>query len=231
MYFSERELSPELSSSAESSVEFVAAIPGPDCEEQSSTIILTDSEDSPPKPKNSSPSISCLLVKILCALGLERTWSFTQGRKSKWTKRKHAHRGAGWQLTYGEDVEQLVAQWIMEARDLQLPGQWKMIQRKGAALIALDHPNFRASDGWLQKFKLHLRRHIHPAEASCWPGENLKKLIYTVKPWRERHNFLMSWSSILMKHPYTLTCFGQVQSWRRVPKKFVFEAPRVKRNV
>ena len=73
MYFSERELSPELSSSAESSVEFVAAIPGPDCEEQSSTIILTDSKDSPPKPKNSSPSISCLLVKILCALGLERT--------------------------------------------------------------------------------------------------------------------------------------------------------------
>ena len=51
MDFTECELSPELSSSAESSVEFVAEIPGQDCEEQSSTIILTDSEDGPPKPE------------------------------------------------------------------------------------------------------------------------------------------------------------------------------------
>ena len=51
MDFSERESSPELSSSAESSVEFVAEIPGPDCEEESSTIVLTDSEDGLPKPK------------------------------------------------------------------------------------------------------------------------------------------------------------------------------------
>ena len=51
MDFSERESSPKLSSSAESSVEFVAEIPGPDCEEESLTIVLTDSEDCPPKLK------------------------------------------------------------------------------------------------------------------------------------------------------------------------------------
>ena len=68
MDFSERESSPELSSSAESSVEFVAEIPGPDYEEESSTIVLTDSEDGPPKPKRNSPSISRLLAEILCLL-------------------------------------------------------------------------------------------------------------------------------------------------------------------
>ena len=51
MDFSERESSPKLSSSAESSVEFAAEIPGPECEEESSTIVLTDSEDGLPKPK------------------------------------------------------------------------------------------------------------------------------------------------------------------------------------
>ena len=47
MDFSEHELSPELSSLPESSVEFVAEIPGPDYEEELLTFVLTDSEDSP----------------------------------------------------------------------------------------------------------------------------------------------------------------------------------------
>ena len=46
MDFNECELSPELSSLAESSVEFVAEVPGLDCEEESLTIILTNSRQS-----------------------------------------------------------------------------------------------------------------------------------------------------------------------------------------
>ena len=91
-------------------------------------------------------------------------------------------------------MEQLIVQWILEARDLQLPVQRKMIQRKAAAAIAPDHSNFRALDGWLQKFMLRnflsLRRHTSiqqklPADLE----KKLEKLIDTVKTLRERHNF------------------------------------------
>ena len=46
---------------------------------------------------------------------------------SRSLKGKHACRGAGRPLTYGEDVEQLIVQWILEARNLQLPVQKTMI--------------------------------------------------------------------------------------------------------
>ena len=65
MDFNECELSPELSSLAESSVEFVAEVPGLDCEEESLTIILTNSRQS---RRRSSPSISRLRAEILCPL-------------------------------------------------------------------------------------------------------------------------------------------------------------------
>ena len=109
-------------------------------------------------------------------------------------KGKHTHKGAGRPLTYEADVEQSLVRWILEARDLQLPVQRKMIQRKAVALITPEHPNFHASDGWLEKFmhcnSLSLRRHTSiqqklPADLE----KKLEKLMDEVKTLRQHHNF------------------------------------------
>ena len=51
MEFSDRELSPDPSLSDGSSVEFVVETPGSDWEDNPSTIVLSDNEEGPPKPK------------------------------------------------------------------------------------------------------------------------------------------------------------------------------------
>ena len=51
MEFSDRESSPDPSRSNGSSVEFVVETPGPDWEDDPSTIVLRDNEEGPPKPK------------------------------------------------------------------------------------------------------------------------------------------------------------------------------------
>jgi hypothetical protein len=115
--------------------------------------------------------------------------------KAKLTKKgKHAHRGAGRPLSYNADMEQLIVQWILEARDLQLPVQRKMIQRKAMAIISPEHPNFRASDGWLQKFmrrnSLSLRKHTSIQQnLPAGLERKLEKFIDEVKTFREQHNF------------------------------------------
>ena len=70
MEFSDRELSPDPSCSDGSSVEFVVKTPGPDWEDDPSTIVLSDNEEGPPKPKKKMlTSTSCLLLVVLCPSG------------------------------------------------------------------------------------------------------------------------------------------------------------------
>ena len=144
---------------------------------------------------------------------------------------------AGWPLTFGADVEQLIVQWILEARDLQLPGQWKMIQRKAAAArIAPDHPNFHASDEWLQKFMRwnSLPLHGHTSIQQKFPADlekTLENLMDTVKTWREQHNLPDELFINMDETPLHFDIYlGQVQSWRGVPEKFVFEVQKMERN-
>lgn len=73
-------------------------------------------------------------------------------------KGKHAHRGAG-SITF--IVEQLIIQWILEAR--------KVLQHKAAALIAPEHPMLHQMGGYRSSCadSLSAWTHIYPAEASC----------------------------------------------------------------
>ena len=84
--------------------------------------------------------------------------------KTKSTKKeKHARKGSERPLSYSPDIEEQIVQWVLESRDLQIPIQRKMIQQKALALISSNNPQFRASEGWLQKFmkrnSLSLRKH------------------------------------------------------------------------
>ena len=84
-------------------------------------------------------------------------------------KGKHVQKGAhsGRLLSYNEDIEDQLLQWILEARDQQLPIQRKAIQRKALALIQPQKPEFWAWEGWLQKF---LNSHMFQPNQQQWFG-------------------------------------------------------------
>ena len=96
-------------------------------------------------------------------------------------------------LSYSEDIEDQLLQWILEVRD-QLPIQRKAIQRKALALIQPQKPQFQASEGWLQKF-------LNCHSLSLWqttsiqqnlPAElerKLEQFMQDVKALRESHKF------------------------------------------
>ena len=65
--------------------------------------------------------------------------------------------GAGCPISYSDDLEENVAQWILEMRDMNMPLQRKHVQWKALAIIQPHLPTFKASAGWLDKF---LRRHL-----------------------------------------------------------------------
>ena len=117
-------------------------------------------------------------------------------KKSQNKKGNHVRKGAhsGRPLSYSEDIEDQLLQWILETRDQQLPIQRKAIQRKALALIQPQKPQFRASERWLQKF---LNRH----SLSLWwttsiqqklPTDlerKLERFMQDVKALRESHKF------------------------------------------
>ena len=111
-------------------------------------------------------------------------------------KGKHVQKGAhsGRLLSYNEDIEDQLLQWILEARDQQLPIQRKAIQRTALALIQPQKSQFRASEGWLQKFlnrhSLSLRRTTSiqqklPADLE----RKLERFMQDVKALRECYKF------------------------------------------
>ena len=64
--------------------------------------------------------------------------------------------GADRPLSYSEDLEDELIQWILEMQDMNLPIQRQHVQQKAKALIQPHLATFKASAGWLDKF---LRRH------------------------------------------------------------------------
>ena len=74
-------------------------------------------------------------------------------RASLSTKKKGKSKtGAGRPISYGNDLDEL-NQWILEMRDLNLPVSNNLIQRIAIEVIQPSHPTFKASAGWLEKFK------------------------------------------------------------------------------
>lgn len=71
-----------------------------------------------------------------------------RGRKNK--------KGQGRKLSYPEELDNKVLQWVLEKRDLQLAVTTEMLQIQARLIITPVVPTFKASDGWAQKF---FRRH------------------------------------------------------------------------
>lgn len=67
-------------------------------------------------------------------------------------KGKHTKKGAGRHISYGQDIEEELITWVLMQRDLQIPVRRRDIQLKAKALIGPEHPDFKASNGWVEKF-------------------------------------------------------------------------------
>ena len=67
-------------------------------------------------------------------------------------KGKHVKKGAGRPISYAVEIDKELIAWVLRQRDLQVPVRRQDIQLKATALIAPDHPSFKASNGWLDKF-------------------------------------------------------------------------------
>ena len=90
-------------------------------------------------------------------------------RKKSHAKKGKNKAGAGRPLSYNEDIDMELCQWILEMRDLHLPVQRKHVQRKAMALIQPTQPSFKASAGWkgFSNDTPSLCAKIHPFSRSC----------------------------------------------------------------
>ena len=69
------------------------------------------------------------------------------------TTKRGTKRGAGRPITYGGGLDEQLLAWLLEARDKQLPITIQLLKAKALELITPTQPEFKASDGWVQKFK------------------------------------------------------------------------------
>jgi hypothetical protein len=122
--------------------------------------------------------------------------------------------GAGRPLTYGEELDMSIYQWILEMRDLNLPVQAKQIKRKAIEMIKPTQPTFKASAGWLTRFKtrhsLALRRQTSvqqklPAQLEL----KLTKFLGDLKVCRVQHKFP---PALIINMDETPMCFDMPSS-------------------
>ena len=129
-----------------------------------------------------------------------RVWKGLDVSPANYTKRslkakgKHIRKGAGRPLSYAQQFEEELVQWILESRDQQIPIQRKTIQHKALAIIKPHCPSFKVSDGWLQKFmqRNSLSLRCTTSIQQKLPGNLERKLeafMGDAKALRERHRF------------------------------------------
>ena len=75
------------------------------------------------------------------------------------TRGKHMKKVAGTPIMYPQELEDDSITWVLWQRGRQLPIRRQDIQLKDTPLIASDHPSFKASAGWVDKF---MHRHSLP---------------------------------------------------------------------
>ena len=74
----------------------------------------------------------------------------------KGRKKRKNNKGQGRKLSYPVELDEKLLQWVLEKRDLQLAVTKEMLKLHAKQIITPVSPNFKASDGWAQKF---FRRH------------------------------------------------------------------------
>lgn len=74
----------------------------------------------------------------------------------KGKKRRKNSKGQGRKLSYPQELDEQLLQWVLEKRDLQLAVTIEMLKLRAKLLINPVNPNFKTSDGWAHKF---FRRH------------------------------------------------------------------------
>ena len=84
------------------------------------------------------------------------TWMKTDFSKLESGRRRA--KGAGRKLTYGNEVDMKILNWILEKRELQEPVTHGMLHTYAIKVAREEKPGivFNASNGWVQRF---LRRH------------------------------------------------------------------------
>ena len=55
-------------------------------------------------------------------------------------------------LNCSSEKEQVIVSWVMEMRDLHLPVSVAEVRHKAMEIVGEDNPNFKARNGWVQKF-------------------------------------------------------------------------------
>ena len=77
----------------------------------------------------------------------------TDGYFTRDTTKKGNKKGAGRPVSYGTDIDQQLLVWLLDARDKQLPITTQLLRAKALELVTPANSQFKASDGWVQKFK------------------------------------------------------------------------------
>ena len=68
-------------------------------------------------------------------------------------RRKKSNRPVqGRKLTYPEVIDDKLLQWLLEARDLQVAISSEMLKQNAKLLICPVQPDFKCSNGWVEKF-------------------------------------------------------------------------------
>ena len=86
--------------------------------------------------------------------------------------KKGTKKGAGRPITYGAGIDDQLLVWLLDACDKQLPITSQVLKAKALELISPTHPEFKASDGWVQNSssgtllffvqRYHLHRNCQP---------------------------------------------------------------------
>ena len=72
--------------------------------------------------------------------------------KERKRRRKSNRGGQGRKLTYQVEIDEQLLQWLLEVRDLQVAVCSEMLKQKARLLICPVQPNFKCSNGWVEKF-------------------------------------------------------------------------------
>ena len=72
--------------------------------------------------------------------------------KNKGNFKKKNAKGQGRKVSYPAEIETKLVQWLLEKQNLEVKVSNKMLKQEAIALITPTNPNFKASDGWSQKF-------------------------------------------------------------------------------
>lgn len=70
----------------------------------------------------------------------------------KGRKKRKNNKGQGRKLSYPVELDEKLLQWVLEKRNLQLAVTIEMLKLCAKQIITPVSPNFKASDGWAQKF-------------------------------------------------------------------------------